>query len=207
MYNHNSHEYEFELRRKAFHCLSLVAPIVYHYIPCNIGKSILCALTVTVVISDILRYRYNSVRHYLHIIFGSIMRRKEKNSLFSGLTYAMFGLSITSLLFPKEICIVAWLVLVFSDAIAAIVGLVANPVRRKNIYSFITFIISAMIVMTLYFKYIEYVYDIKILAISAIVTAIAEFYSYKLMLNDNLTIPIVCAIAIEYTPDLLKFIM
>lgn len=189
---------KFEIKRKLFHLCAIIFPISYYYIPSYITKKILIFLTLGIVALDIARYYSRQLSRIIYKIFGSIMRKKEQNKIFSGSTYMALGFCITSLYFTKNVCIASWLVLIFSDTFSALIGRAVRPESaKKTIHGFVAFAVSAIIISYTYLTLVNCPYSFFTILCASIIAGIFEFFNQQIQLDDNMTIPISFALSLQ----------
>ena len=182
-----------EKKRKLFHLSAILVPLLYATLPDHINTIILIAVAMVVGFCDFLRIFVQQFNAKVEGIFDAIMRSSEKTKL-SGCTYMMLGFALTGMIFPTYVCIAAWLVLIFADAFAALVGQAANPGKSgKTIVGSFAFLTTALIVSICYLEFYGYNYHFLSIIGASIVAMLVEFYNKNLRLNDNFAIPIAFA--------------
>ncbi len=186
--------YRDELVRKLIHLCSLSIPIIYYFIPRSTAIEILSVLTILALIIDISRYYSKSIGNLFYKVFGFLLREhemdKRKKNL-NGATYVLLSALIGVIVLPKVIFVTAFIILVISDSLAALIGRKFGKRKflAKSFEGTLAFFISASLVVLFTPKiegmFIEYLIGI----IGAAVGAIVENISFGLA-DDNLTIPI-----------------
>jgi len=110
-----------EILRKGIHLSMLIIPIGYYYSSKTttlvfLGVMILLALGV-----ELVRLRWDLFSKYFNKLLGNLLRQSEQSGL-TGATFLFIGAFITILVFDKSIALIALLMLIISDAMAALVG-------------------------------------------------------------------------------------
>jgi len=122
------------------------------------------------------------------------MRTEEESGSFrlSGASFMMLGFFLSALFFSKGLAITAWLVLIVSDALAALVGvrIGTRMYNGKSMEGSTAFLISAILIGIIGHFFIGYNTSFLVIIISALITTAIEFYSWKFYMNDNLLIPV-----------------
>ncbi len=186
--------FEFESKRKIFHLCALVFPATYLFLPKPYMVTSLFFITLVVLLLDIFRHYDAKIKGLTSKFFINLMRDEEKNAQ-TGLTGASFmfsGLFLTALLFPKGLAITAWLILIISDALAALVGvkLGTKLSNGKSLEGSFAFFVSALFISIICYFAIGYNTNFFIIILSSAITTLVEFYAKQLNLNDNLIIPL-----------------
>lgn len=115
----------------------------------------------------------------------------------TGSTWMLVGFFITSIFFPKEKVIVAWLILVFADTAAALVGKkigIAHPKYGKSVEGSVIFFTCSCAICVYCDLFLDIKIDLLRSLIACMVTSCAEFVSKRAKIDDNLLIPIVFCI-------------
>ncbi len=189
-----SSEYSDELKRKAFHMSSLAFPLLYCFTPRLLMIIILLAVAAATIYVDINRHRSDALKDLVDKFFGHLMRSSERHNpeAFTGASYMMAGFFLTALLLPKGIAISSWLVLIFADTAAAIVGKrIGVPTNHgKSIQGSVAFFISALMIGLLSYTFIPHHASFFALFLAAAAASAIEYYSFQVGMDDNFTIPI-----------------
>lgn len=185
-----------ELLRKLFHLSALVIPVFYYFTSRGLTLSLLVPLTLLVFIVDFSRHHSHKMRKLINLLFGNMLREHEKSSekkTWSGASPLFLAAVISIAIFPEQIAIAAFTILIVSDSAAALVGRKwgSRKFLGKTFEGFAAFIISAILVIILVgFIYSEPTPFYIAGVISAIIGAIIELYSKKIGIDDNLSIPV-----------------
>jgi dolichol kinase len=185
--------YKDELVRKLIHLFSLSIPVVYYFISTQTAALILGILTLLALVIDITRHFHPDFAKYFYKIFGFILREHEvdkKQKNLNGATYVLISALIGVLIFPKIIFITAFTILIISDTMAALIGrkFGKHKFLAKSFEGTLAFFVSACIVVFFTPKIGNFPEEYLIGFISAMVGAIVENISFRLI-DDNLSIP------------------
>ena len=112
-----------EIHCKIAHFSLILIPIIY----CILGKWISLAIfavpSIAVVLLDYMRRTNSAARDVFLRVFGTIIKPHEfDGDKFSSVSWVAFATCLNFLLFKDEIAVTAFVILVVSDAAAAIVG-------------------------------------------------------------------------------------
>lgn len=112
-----------EIHCKIAHFSLILLPMIY----CILGKwisfSIFAVLSTIVVSLDYMRRSNSAMREIFLKIFGTVIKPHEfDGNKFSSVSWVAFATCLNFLLFKDEIAVTAFVILVVSDAAAAIVG-------------------------------------------------------------------------------------
>lgn len=191
-----------ELKRKAFHCASIIFPIIYIF-STKLSMVIILLLSAGIAISlDISRHYNKTIQGIVDKFFASIMRKEELSGglKLSGVSYMFLGFFISAVLFSKGLAIASFMVLIVSDTIAAIVGKKFGSTKKddKSIEGAGAFFVSALLIGA--FAYTLWPYEAGFFGITlaALATSAAEYYSKNLGINDNLVIPLTFGLTISF---------
>ncbi len=191
----NLTSYDLELKRKYFHCASIIFPLTYLFTDKLTMVIILMISTGVAVSVDISRHYNKQIQGIVDRFFTSIMRREEASGSFrlSGVSYMFLGLFVSCVLFSKGVAISSFLVLVISDTVAALVGKqIGKPLENgKSLEGSIAFFVSAIIISMLAYTFEHYNARFMTVILACIATTAVEFYSDRIKINDNLAIPVV----------------
>jgi len=189
----------FELKRKAFHCLSIIFPILYHFWSKSSIITLLFFLNLLVLSIDISRNYIPQIQEAMDKIFASIMKSHEKSGLkhLSGSSYMFLGFLLTAIFFSEEKAITSWLILIVSDSLASIIGKQYGHKLScgKSLEGSLVFILSGLAIAIYSAKLLAWDISYYKLFFAVIITAIAEFFSAKIKTDDNLLIPLVFCIS------------
>src|SRR6476619_93933 len=174
----------FELKRKGFHFLSIIFPILYYFASKNTIINVLIITNFIVLSLDISRHYFSQIQEPLDKIFASIMRPNEKSGLknLSGSSYMFLGFLLTAIFFDKEKVIIAWFILIIADSLASLVGkkFGVKLASGKSLIGSIAFAISALVVVFFMSKYLSWGSSPYKLILATALTSVGEFYSQKI---------------------------
>jgi len=179
-----------EIIRKSIHlCCSLLPLLYYFYLSREQIIIISSIISITLIISEYLRYHYNTTRNLFHRVFDSLLRESEKDKTITGATYLFISATVTFIIFKKNIAIPAVLVLTISDSFAAIVGkaTVSPKFIGKSVAGSLTFFIITGIILIILFPG-----KAALMVMVAALLTILE--ALPLKINDNIVIPIATGI-------------
>jgi len=189
----NERAYRKELIRKAIHFCSISIPLLYLVTTKTVALSILIPLTVGFIVIDIARYYFPPLGKIFYKVFGSLLRKHESDSRqkkLNGATYVLIAATISVAVFPKLIAVTAFIILIISDMMSALVGkrFGRHKFFDKSLEGSIAFFLSATIVVlaTPKIAYLpgEYAIGFFSAAIGALVEAL------PIGIDDNITIPL-----------------
>lgn len=187
----------FEIGRKSFHLLGIICPFVYYFIPKWFAILVLLIATTIIAYIDIYRHNNKQIQYIVENFLGKILRSEERwyNKL-TGSTWMFLGLTISAIIFKKEITILSWLVLFISDALAALVGARFGKIKLiygKTLEGSTVFFTTSLFIAILYnniFNILEGENSIVVLILASLVSTLTELFAKKIYINDNLSIPI-----------------
>ena len=180
-----------EIRRKIFHLVSLVIPLGYLMLERETTLKAVAIAFVVVITMELARLFNPRFRNKIHPFFSSIMRGAEEKKL-SGVTYMLIGAWVTIYLVEKEIAIIALLLVSISDAAAAIVGTAYGKIHlwQKTLEGSVAFFTVTGIMMILASDL-----SLEQKLVGMITGTLVELL--PIPVNDNLSLPIVTALAMQ----------
>lgn len=183
-----------ELKRKAFHQLSLLIPLGYLIFPKTLALQILLPLTITITVADIARFYVPRVNKLFVRYFGKLMRDHE-NSRLTGSTNLLWGAVISIWLFPKSYAILGLLFLIISDSVAALIGKKygRHKLFNKSLEGSSAFLVSSLLI-SLFFP------SLSILQRIIAATIAAFFELLPIPVDDNFLIPVITCLALSLYP-------
>lgn len=187
-------KYNFEIKRKIFHVCGMIIPLSYLVTSKIIMLSALLLITGITLSLDIARHYNPLIQKYVNMYLGFLLRSKEKSGSFhlSGASYMALGLILSCLIFPKYLAINTWLILMISDALAALIGKkYGKPLKNgKSIAGFLAFLISAIFISIIVNYFLKNEINVCIIVLASFSAALTEFYSEQIRINDNFLIPL-----------------
>ena len=182
---------QLEIRRKLFHLTSLSIPIGYLFIDRETTLLIISMVFALSLSFEIGRLFIPRIRSRIHPVFAPIMRVAEERKL-SGATYLLAGAWITIYFFEKEIAVIVLLLVSLSDAAAAIVGTAYGKIHlwQKTLEGSTAFFASTGLILI----------AVGNLSVEQMLAALFIGTLVELLpipINDNLTLPVLTALAIQ----------
>jgi dolichol kinase len=188
----------FEQKRKMFHCLAIIFPILYYWTSFAIVAIILVIANLIILSVDISRHSNHQIQGLVDKFFAPIIKPHEMSGTknLSGMSYMFLGFLFTALLFHKNIVIISWLILVVSDSVASLFGQKYGTRTQygKSIEGSAAFFVSAIITCLMAQGFFNLHFNFGRVIFAVLATTIAEFYSKKLRIDDNLLVPVVFCI-------------
>jgi diacylglycerol kinase (CTP) len=199
-----------EIERKTFHLTGLMVPLLYHVLLEHVGwsqgdfSSFCWTVTACAWLADLFRvYAPNGNDTFPFSLLKNVMREKERAQL-SGTSFFSLGCTLAISLFPPAISTTSILWLVIGDMSAALIGVsfggdmcVVKMGRegKKSLEGSMAMLIACTIIgMIIYGDIYMSEYAVFLGALVATVTELYEPFG----LNDNLTIPIVSSLALQW---------
>ncbi len=187
-----------EIRRKAIHLSSILIPLIFSYISFSSFIILFFLIYGIWVYLDYQRRVNPTVQALLKKALGDVFRPEEAGSM-SGATHMGLGILITCVFFEHKTAVMALTILAVCDTVASIVGSRYGHIKvaDKSLEGAVGFFLSGLIVICLFvwgfgYKAIFLWENLFALAI----TTLAELYSKKLKINDNILIPVIFSISV-----------
>ncbi|NQV73246.1 phosphatidate cytidylyltransferase [bacterium] len=193
--------YSGELYRKSLHLLALLYPVGYLVLGRSVGLSILIPLSITALGLDLLRAKNRAVHGWFDRFFGFMMRPEERafdpsRPPINGASWVTASFTVLILLFPAPIAIVAFVMFMIGDAMAAIVGrkLGRHPLGTggsswEGTASFmISGLITALLLGSTLIPFAPFDFALPALIGAVLIAGMLE--AAPLPLNDNIVAPI-----------------
>ena len=175
-----------ELWRKAIHLTSLAIPAGYFIFDARQVLLILIGLLISCAFFDLMRFFGNdSVKKFMGLNFGFMLRPREKKS-FSGATTILLAGLLVFLFYDKRIAAAAMVIVVIGDVAAALIG---RTIGRFRIYYKTLEGTLAFIAFTAVAIRIVPGLSWKIVIVGVIAGAITELL--PLPIDDNISVPLV----------------
>ncbi len=184
--NEASLSWKGELWRKAIHLCSLLIPLGYFLFNPRQVISILSCLLILSVLFDLLRFFGNeSIKKFMGINFGFMLRPREVRS-FSGSTTILLAGLLVFLFYDRRVAAAAMVIIVVGDVAAAIIGRTIGKFRiyYKTLEGTIAFLAFTLMAIRMVPGL-----NWKITLAGVIVGAITELL--PLPIDDNITVPLV----------------
>lgn len=199
-----------EITRKLLHLFALAMPIGIYYfpkwsLPSVLPLAILSFLLVSSVIVENLRLRVPTIQKLFFQFFGSMLR-EEESSKTTGSTYVIGAAVLCNIIFWNypHITFMVLSLFILGDAIAAIVGLSIGRIKigKKSLEGSLACFSLCMIMFYGVFPFVPGILEPwggKVSAIIALATSFSTTIfeliplkvSKKLIINDNLAVPVI----------------
>lgn len=190
-----SQDFTKEIKRKSFHLLALLFPIIYLFVP-KLLMILLTLIGVSLpVYIDISRHYNKKVQVLVNLFLTPFMRVGEENGNFrlSGVTYMMAGICCSVIFFSKPIAILSLFVLVLADSNAALIGKKvqgAELVDGKTVAGSCAFFLTAFMIALVAQVFCSVGITFLAIIVASIGATLVELYSGRIGINDNLSIPL-----------------
>ena len=183
-----------ELYRKLVHILLFIIPVSFIKLGKNEFLKIFIPISVIIIMLDYYRCRFDKLNNIACKFFKIIMRDTEINQKkLSGMSWVFGGALINFLIFDKVIAVTGFCILIFADALAAIIGksIKPTPFYEKSRAGSLAFFVTSVIVILvsgLYFdcRLLFYFFAIFIATLLTFIEAYPSFF----IVDDNLSIPL-----------------
>ena len=190
--------YKNEILRKLIHLFDSVIPLSLFYISRENLLFILTPITIIFIILDFSRHHITFLGKIYSTFFNIVTREiEQKRNNVTGASYYLLGCLIVVYFFHDiNIIISSLLIMSISDSFAALVGVKYGKTKiygKKSLEGSFSFFISTIIILYMFMNNlstIEYIY------ISLLITLVELFSFHRI--NDNLTIPVFAALALNY---------
>jgi len=185
-----------EIKTQTYTSCSLNIPIWYIFLDKTTTLYLILSITFSTGLLDISRKKIPFVSNLWDYFFGDIMRKHEKKKKkfrLNGASWLTISASLTILIFPKIIAVVALTILIISDISSALIGkkLGRTPFFKKSLEGSTAFFVSAsLVVLTYYFIYSPGIAFLYIGIVASLVSAFFEAISKNVKIDDNLLAPI-----------------
>ena len=188
--------YRFELARKLIHLSSVSIAIIYCAITKELALVLLVPLFFGFLLVDLMKNFIPPLSRWYHDTFDPMLREHEleKEPLqFNGATYISFSALLLVLIFPKIIAITCFSLVAVSDTMAALAGkkFGRHRIGEKSLEGSLAFLVSALLIVAIVPRL-----DLTAGIITAITATAVEAFTLRInryKIDDNLTIPLVCA--------------
>ena len=174
--------------RKLFHITGSIIPVVYLLTDKQTALIVTAGLFVVDIVLEMLR-----IKGFMNVTFiENNMKKEESNRLSGSFFYILSGL-ITIIFFAKNIAISSLFVLSIADPLSSFIGGRFGRVRflGKSLEGTMTFFIVAFLILRVFS------FSIPIAAAGAVIASLTELFSSR-FIDDNLSIPIVTAVALTF---------
>ena len=188
-----------EIIRKSIHFSSLAVPIGIHFLPLETGRTVILALTLLLIVVDVLRLYVPPLRTLFYFLFGRIVRNHERFNLL-GSTYLMMAALISVYAFGKSIAVVSLAFLIVGDTMAALVGRRWGRIRLldKSLEGSMACLASCLLIGWFYGRFEDPELTLYVAAVGSLTATLAELL--PIPLDDNLRIPLAAGFAMSLLP-------
>jgi len=175
--------------RYVFHAVvGLVLVTMLYLLPKLVVVAAFALITIIFIAIELITLRVPRLRVWFCTNFALLVR-KEEHARLTGASYFMIGALITTAAFPKEIAMLAILLLAFGDPAASAIGRWRGRVRiwNKSLEGDLACFVSCLIVGGV-FILIFGKPPVQVVITGAVFAAL--FQALPIRLNDNITIPV-----------------
>jgi dolichol kinase len=190
-----------EVLRKGIHFGSVIIPISAVFVSRMEMVLFLTALSLAMVLIDIVRSRNKVFRSFFLGLFGKVLRGKEQEGGMTASTILMASAALTILLFRTEIAVSALVFLSVGDSLAALIGkrfgstkLVSGRTLEGSLAALFGCLVFSIPLMQLSAAR-GWTLSPTGLAFGALAATIAELF--EIPLDDNLRIPVFAGLVME----------
>jgi len=181
--------------RKSWRICGIIFPLVYYFSNKITTVFILLPILCAFLFIEFLRFRISRFNERLFVIFGYILKEKERKSLLTTTTFLLSVLA-TVVLFRKDISVIAMLFLIFGDASSAIVGTYfgRTKILNKSLEGSLAFLVTCLLI-GLVTKVTNIGLPWLVIIAGAFTATITELLS--LPIDDNFTIALSSGLVME----------
>ena len=185
----------FELKRKIFHCIGIIFPVLTLNVDTQILMQILCVIIIPVVVLD-----YNNwLKFLVKLPKGSVLLHllREHEMIYGqlcGLSWLFIGYFVVLAGCDKYLVAIAMAVLIFCDMMSALVGKNLGKINMcgKTLEGTLAYILTGFIVLIVFLRCFvpKDTFDGLYLIIAVVVSAFAELIAKSIHIDDNFAIPV-----------------
>jgi len=192
------HRSELHISRKLAHAAGISFIVgLYYALPRDwaIYLSVSC-LGIFLPI-DFFRLRMSHLNLWFMQRFGKLMRQNEKEGL-TGTAYLLLALVLLVLFFPKNISLLALLMLAIGDPLASIIGVLYGKdklIGSKSLQGTLAAFVSCTIVSFFFYYGFNLMTEriVLVSVLSGLIAAVSELFTFG-KLDDNFTFPVMAAV-------------
>ena len=196
--------YKQEILRKLIHLSSLWMVAAIYFLPKYMSSSLFFSLFLLNILLEYGAYRKWTLFYKVyHTLFHKMLRDKERKNKFhfSGAPYVLAAAFLSSLLFHKEIAMVALSIMLLSDTAAALVGRKWGKhkinEKTKSLEGALAFYSVGVFTLLFYALFFSFTPSLVFGGLIGIILAtFAEIYENKIHIDDNLSIPLICGLCL-----------
>ncbi len=192
-----------EFLRKSVHVASVAIPVAAVFIRRTDMVLFLCAAALFLLLVDLLRARNEVFRKFFLAIFGRMLRPKEQEGGMTASTVMLASAALTIMVFRTEIAVASLVFLSLGDSSAALVGrhfgvtpLFGGRTLEGTLSALVACLGASWLLLSLSGRFGWVLTPAGLLA-GSIAAAIAELVDIPL--DDNLRIPIIAGLAMEFS--------
>lgn len=187
-------DFKKELQRKFAHLFLILIPIAYLVLGKWTSLIVFASLTLIILPIDYLRQNHPKTNDIFNKIFGIILRDSEKKAeRLCGASWVGMSACLNFAIFESEIAVTAFMILVFSDLMAAIIGkkFPSGPFFEKSQNGSLAFFVTGFLVLLVCGNCFDVKFGFYFFGLIALFfTTIIEARPSILKIDDNFTIPI-----------------
>ena len=177
-----------EFKRKLVHFASSIIGLSIIYLDKEVIFPILVISSVLFPLLDYFRINNKLISDFYNTYFHSITRANESNKL-TGASFVFLGTMLTYIVFEPKIAGISLIIMSFSDAMAAIIGVGFGKTKllNKSLEGSFAFFITTFIIL--------YIFKIPLFVsfLVSVLTTVTELVDIP-KINDNISIPITAAL-------------
>lgn len=170
---------------------TLIAPLASFFLERTVLLICLGSLTLFFVGFDLLRLKFALVNQWFTFLFHTLLREYERIHI-TGASYILIASLLTFLVFPRDIAVLALCFLAVGDPAAAIARSQAIRYRSKIALGAAACFLSCFITAVAFYYAVLPLPPLMMLVGISAATAVETL---RLPLNDNLTMPLLSALA------------
>ncbi len=192
--------YRREIQRKLIHMGSLWIPAIIYLAPREMAAAFFALCLGGMLSGEYLRTRDYAVSRFLKRIFMPILRADEALPGFhlSGASYTVIAALLMTLFFPQTVAVTVLVIMLVSDAVAALVGRKWGSIPLfygKSMQGSLGFLVSALLCVVLLNALPGQPHGYLLAGIAgACAATLTELFADKLHVDDNLSIPVLSGI-------------
>lgn len=188
-----------EVHRKLIHLSSLWMPLVIWLLPHDKSVVLFSILLPLSFLVEFLRSRQSKFAKSFNKLFNSMLRQHESNGFsISGATYVLVAALFCVLFFSKIVAVCALSIMLICDTAAALVGRKYGKnqiIEGKTIEGCAAFIVAGLLIIQIIGRIEGQPDSFYIAGFLAVIGALlAELFSRRFSIDDNLSIPVVAGI-------------
>lgn len=171
--------------RKAWRISSIIFPLVYYFTDKITALLFILPFLCIFFTIEILRHFIFRFNESLFIVFRYILKDKERKNLLAA-TWFLLAVSLSVVLFKKDIAVTAILFLIFGDTASAIVGSKFGRIRigRCSLEGSLAYLLACLII-ALMINFTQIYLSWPVLVMGALAASASELLPW---LDDNFTV-------------------